>query len=1108
MKKLLIANRGEIAVRISSSAADAGIATVSVYPKDDVSSMHVRITDESVMLPGSGSRAYLDVDALISAARQVDADAIHPGYGFLSESSDFAQRCEDAGIIFVGPIPEQLSQFGDKAHARKIAEACDVAIVPGTKGDTSLEDVVHFWNTNTQGGVVIKAISGGGGRGVRIVEQRDDLEQSYARCRSEAEKAFGVDSVYVETLIPEARHIEVQIVGDGQGGVRHLWDRDCSLQRNNQKVIEIAPASMIPMETRERLFQHSIDMAKSANYRGLATFEYLVETADPSRFYFIEANARLQVEHTVTEVVTDLDLVSLQLAIAGGACIEDLELPEVIEPRGVACQARINLETPTSSGLFKPTQGLIQVYEPPGGPGIRVDGYGYAGYETSGRYDSLLSKLIVYSASSDVSSCINKTIRALTRFRIEGVESNLVFLRALLADKTVQEGQFHTRYIDQALPNLLDLMASIAGTKDAAANDPLAVLNQSQRQAPDRSGKTILAERVEVPWGGIGVFAPLQGTVVEILVDNGAKVHEGQDLIVIEAMKMEHVVIAEAAGLVRIPSIAEGTMVEKGAMLMTIEPQDVARAFLEEQVEQDLDEIRSDLAEVYMRQGFKLDENRPEAVAKRHTQGHRTVRENLEDLCDPGTFVEYGSLVIAAQRNRRSVDDLMRNTPADGMVAGIGSVNQALFPDQNTQCMILAYDYMVLAGTQGSQNHRKKDRMFELAVKLRIPILLIAEGGGGRPGDTDSPGHSGLDWPAFKLYGALSGLVPRIAIANGRCFAGNAVLLGSSDLIIATEGSNIGIGGPAMIEGGGLGVYAPEDVGPMDVQVPNGVVDIAVKDEAEAVSVARQLLSYFQGVRQDWSAKDQRRLRYVVPENRLRVYDMRDVIDLLADDGSVLELRPNFGRSIITCFGRIEGRPVGIYANNPAHLSGAIDSDSADKAARFIQLCDAFDIPLISLVDCPGIMVGPEVEKTALVRHASRLFVVGTNISVPLMSIIVRKGYGLGAVSMTGGDFRGSAFTISWPTGEIGPMGLEGSVKLGFRKELEAIDDPEARHEDFQKRVDEMYRRSHAVNVATYFEIDEVIDPEDTRRWIMACLKSVSLELTKEGKKKPFVDTW
>jgi len=442
------------------------------------------------------------------------------------------------------------------------------------------------------------------------------------------------------------------------------------------------------------------------------------------------------------------------------------------------------------------------------------------------------------------------------------------------------------------------------------------------------------------------------------------------------------------------------------------------------------------------------------------------------------------------------------------MIAGVGSVNGELFDDEQARCAILSYDYTVLAGTQGGQNHRKKDRLFDIAEQWRLPVVFFTEGGGGRPGDTDGIGGAGLDCWAFNYWGKLSGLVPMVGINSGRCFAGNAALLGCCDVVIATENSNIGMGGPAMIEGGGLGVFRPEEVGPMDVQVGNGVVDIAVKDEEEAVNVAKQYLSYFQGPIKDWTCADQRLLRTIIPENRLRMYDVRAVIETLADDGSVLELRRDFGLGMVTAFARIEGRPVGIIANNPSHLAGAIDSPGADKATRFMTLCDAFDIPLVFLCDTPGIMVGPEVEKTALVRHAARMFVNSASITVPMMTIVLRKGYGLGAQAMAGGSFKAPFFTIAWPTGEFGGMGLEGAVKLGYRKELAALEDPEERTALYEKMVNRMYEHGKAISTASYFEIDDVIDPKESRFWISRALRSVPTPPKREGKKRPCIDTW
>jgi acetyl-CoA carboxylase carboxyltransferase component len=521
-----------------------------------------------------------------------------------------------------------------------------------------------------------------------------------------------------------------------------------------------------------------------------------------------------------------------------------------------------------------------------------------------------------------------------------------------------------------------------------------------------------------------------------------------------------------------------------------------------------IDDVRPELAELQKRKALTQDEARPDAVAKRRASGHRTARENVADLCDEGSFVEYGGLAIAAQRSRRSLDELIARTPADGLVGGIGRVNGDLFGDDRARCAVASYDYMVLAGTQGQMNHRKKDRLFELAARLRLPLVLFAEGGGGRPGDVDAPIVAGLDCMAFALFAELSGLVPLVGVVSGFCFAGNAALLGCCDVIIATEDSSIGMGGPAMIEGGGLGTHAPETIGPISVQQPNGVVDVVVPDEAAAVRVAKKYLSYFQGPVTGWTSPDQMLLRDVVPEHRRTAYDTRRVIELLADADSVLELRPKFGRPIITALARIEGRPIGVIANDPRHLGGAIDSDGADKAARFMQLCDAHDLPLLFLCDTPGFMVGPEAERTAQVRHFARMFVTGASLTVPFFTIVLRKGYGLGAQAMAGGSFHRPLFTVAWPTGEFGGMNLEGAVRLGFRRELDAIEDDARRRIAYENMVSAAYEHGKALNMASYFEIDDVIDPADSRALIVNSLRSAPPAPPRLGKKRPNVDAW
>ncbi|HXC55828.1 MAG TPA: carboxyl transferase domain-containing protein [Rhizomicrobium sp.] len=1087
---ILIANRGEIAVRIARAAADLGIRTVAVYSGDDAASLHVRSADSAQALGADGPAAYLDIARVIAAAKSSHCEAVHPGYGFLSENALFAEACEKVGLTFIGPSPKVLAIFGDKARARDLAGKFGVPVLAGTPGPATLEQTRAFFR-KTGGAIIIKAIAGGGGRGMRIVTSEDEIESAYARCQSEALAGFGNAAVYAEALMPGARHVEVQVAGDGKSA-SHVWERDCTLQRRHQKIVEIAPAPGLDPDLGKQLRDAAVWLADDVNLKGLATFEFLVDPNPPrhgSAFAFIEANPRLQVEHTVTEEVTGIDLVGVQIELARGRSLREIGLhqDEVPPPRGTAVQLRINMEKIAADGTIKPSGGTLTRFVPPSGPGVRVDTFGYEGYKTNPAFDPLLAKLIVHGP--DYGAALARARRALSEFVIEGVATNIAFLHELISREDVAAGHTHTRYVEE---HTADLVAAAANWRPAA---PMA----STAAAP-------VAAAAAAPAGTVAVAAPMQGKIVSIDVAPGDAVRRGAAIAVLESMKMEHLVAAAVSGRVHSLAHAPGTVLFEGDALLFLTPEEVGGAEEAAAVARDPDVIRPDLAESNARHAFSLDENRPDAVARRRKTGQRTARENLAQLCDKDSFIEYGALAFAAQRRRRSLDDLIKNTPGDGIITGIGTVNAAEFGEAKARCAIMAYDYTVLAGTQGSMNHQKKDRLLKVAEEWKLPIICFAEGGGGRPGDTDYPGVAGLDTPTFRHYAKLSGLMPRIGINSGRCFAGNAALLGTSDVIIATANSNIGMGGPAMIEGGGLGVYRPEDVGPMSVQVPNGVVDIAVADEIEAIAVAKKYLAYFQGPLTNWDAANQKELRHLIPENRLRVYESRKVIAALADTGSVLELRPDFAPGMLTALIRIEGAPFGLIANNPMHLAGAIDGPCADKAARFLQLCDAFGLPIVSLCDTPGFMVGPEHEKTALVRHVSRMFVVGGSLSVPIFTVVLRKGYGLGAQAMAGGSFHAPFFIVSWPTGEFGGMGLEGAARLGYRKELEAEPTPEAKEELFKKLVAQSYARGKAINMAAYLEIDDVIDPADTRRWILRGYRS--LPPHDASKRRAFLDTW
>jgi len=1015
-KTVLIANRGEIALRIIRTATELGFSTVAVSAEDDADSPHVAAADLTVVLPGTGPAAYLDVAAVLAAAAKSGADLIHPGYGFLSENAEFARAAAAAGRVVVGPGPEVLAVFGDKSTARRAAVKAGLPVPAATEGASTVEQIREFLGAHP-GGIMLKALAGGGGRGIRTVRDAGQIEDAYRWCAAEARLGFGAAEVFAEEIIDAARHIEVQVAADGVRAVA-VGDRDCSIQRRYQKLIEIAPAPGISSELRGALYDAAVRLCADVGYRGLATVEFLVV---PGRFVFLEVNPRIQVEHTVTEAVTGLDLVAVQLQIAEGAALGDMALST--ETRGIAVQCRVNTES----------TGTVSAFTPPSGPGVRVDTYARPGLRIGARYDPLLAKVITHVHGDSLAAALHKARTALEEFTITGIGTNIRLLQAILAHDDLASGSVTTGWLDRQLPTLVgDLTPDIEEY---------------------RPGEQLLR-------------APMAGTIVEA----------GPGGVVLEAMKMQHVLAAPAG------TRTLRTLVDPGQVVNAREPVLVFVASDEQSAEgadagPALDSPRADLDEVADRHRLTRDEGRPEVVAKRHGLGRRTARENIADLVDADSFVEYGALAVAAQRSRRSDEDLIVNTPADGLVAGLATIDAV-------PVAVASYDYTVLAGTQGMRNHVKTDRLFELAARRKLPVVLFAEGGGGRPGDTDVAGMAGLDLMTFRSLAALNGRVPLVAIVSGRCFAGNAALAGACDVIIATPDANIGMGGPAMIEGGGLGVFAPEEIGPIGVQRSNGVVGLAAADEADAVALAKRYLSYFHHTATDWLEPDPRLVRHVVPQNRLRAYDVRQAIEAIVDVDSVLEMRPDYGVGIVTALARVHGVAYGLLANNSHHLGGAIDAEAADKAADHLTLCESFRLPVLTLCDTPGFMVGPDAERDATVRRFARMFIAGARLTVPMGMIVLRKGYGLGAMAMAGGSFHAPQFTVAWPTGEIGGMGLEGAVRLGFRKELAEIADPQQRQKLFDDLVAAAYRRGRALSAAMTFELDDVIDPADTRAWI------------------------
>jgi acetyl/propionyl-CoA carboxylase alpha subunit/acetyl-CoA carboxylase carboxyltransferase component len=1092
-ERTLVANRGEIAIRICRGVRAAGYDPVVIYSLDDVGSLHASATENRHALPGTGPAAYLDIDQVVDAAVTTGCAYVHPGYGFLSENADFARACEAAGLTFIGPSPSVLELFGDKAAARDLAEKSGVPVVPGRVVD-SPADVVTFMKDAPGAPALIKAIAGGGGRGIRLVKSVDQVESAFRMCREEALVAFGTGELYVERYLPHARHIEVQVVADRHDAVIHLWDRDCSIQRNNQKLVEIAPARSVAQAIRQAIWGHSIALAKAAGYAGVGTFEFLVWEVDGREDYaFIEANARLQVEHTVTEMVTGVDLVRTQMQIAAGRPLSSMAAWAAAagEPSGDAVQLRVNAETLIATGEVSASQGRIQTYFLPSGPGVRVDGYGYAGYELNPRFDSLLTKIIAHSPHGGVRSAFDLARHALRETRIDGVRTNLDVLWAILTHFLSESDHLTTRFIDENRTQLLELAASYESLS------PTSAINATG--APDAGEEVEDSERIQ--W----MRASTGGVVVGLAVSEGDSVTTGAELATVEAMKMEHAIVATAPGTITGIRIDEGTSVTEGQALIAIAISSVDEEPAGGRPPVDLDEIRPDLAAVLDRRSRTLDEHRSDVAARRHAAGRLTAREIVSHLCDPGSLHEYGSLVLAARRRTTDVDDLLTESPADGIITGTAHINGDQFGQQAGRAVVAVSDYTVYAGTQGIMQHDKLNRMIAVAGRTRSPMVLWAEGAGGRGSDTDSLTHTPN---TFHDFARLSGRVPLVGVVGGRCFAGNAVLLGCCDVVIATKNSSIGLGGPVMIEGGGLGQVAPDEVGPAVSGFASGVVDILEDDDLAAVAMARKYLSYFQGSLDTWTAEDQRLLRHVVPRHRKTSYDIRDVIKLLADKGTFLELRGGFGRAMVTGLVRIEGVPFGVIANNPKVSGGAIDSDAADKASRLMQLCDAHGLPILSLCDTPGNMIGPTAEATGLVRHCSRPFVVGSNLTVPIFAVLVRKAYGLGRQSMLGGSMRAPQFTVAWPGAEYGSMGLEGQVKAGRKRELEALEDRQQRERRFQEMVDELFDKARAINAAAAFSVDEVLDPADTREWLTAGIRSLDPATLAKRERRSHVDTW
>ncbi|GGU14890.1 carboxyl transferase domain-containing protein [Nocardioides albus] len=1056
MSKILVANRGEIAVRIIRALHELGLEAVAVYPADDAGSLHVRRADESVQLPGTGAAAYLHVEAIVAAAREVGAEALHPGYGFLSENAELARACAKEGIRFIGPSPEVLELFGDKARAREFAVANGVPVTPGTSGGTSLEEMQAF--AVEHGGVMIKALAGGGGRGMRAVPEptAELVADAYERCASEAQSAFGNDDLYVERLLPHARHIEVQIVADGQGGVQHLWERDCSIQRRHQKLIEVAPATALAAGLRERILAAAVTLARSAGYRGIGTFEFLVP-ADGSEVWFMEANPRLQVEHTVTEEVTGVDLVKTQVAIDSGRSLADLGLTEPPAVRGVAIQSRVNAETLDVSGEPHPGVGTVTGFTPPTGPGVRVDTCAYPGYTVSPRYDSLLAKVIVHA--DDLSTAVARSTAALAELEVEGVPTNAALLHGLMTQPDFTAGGWDTGYLTARLDDLLD-----------------------HRLVPRSCAPVAAAgsRRVEVPADATAVRAPMAGVIVAFTAVPGDVVRAGAPMLVLEAMKMEHVVRADHDLRLTQTLVELGDLVDAAAPLMIGEAVDaddtgVTNGHVVEDVDEE--DWSPEVAELARRKEWAQQMGGPEKVSRVHAAGRMDVRSRVEAFADAGSFREIGVLTGFATRDEWG--EATSVTPAN-FVAGEVRVD-------GRKVLVGADDFSVRGGSGDMAVHEKQIFWERYAGEMRLPMVRLLDGqsGGGSVKMAQESGYTYVPVnPAWDSVVDNLSVVPVVAAGLGPTVGLGAARLVMSHLAVLVEGvGQLFTAGPPVVKGGTGEDLTKEELGGAEIHRGTGSVERFARDEAEAFDIVRRFLSYLPSSvydlppvvpSSDPTTRRDELLLSAVPRNKRRPYEIEPIMEAVFDSGSVFTYA-EYGDGTVTALARLDGHPVGVIAADP--MQGATMSvEGALAMTRLVDLCETFHLPLVSLTDQAGMTIGSVAERRATIRHGARAISAVYQTRVPQGEIIMRRVYGVGGAGIINRHRANRSW--AWPSGDWGSLPVQGGIEAAFRAQIEAADDPEAEKDRLTTQLTAV---TSPFRTAERFGVQDLIDPRDSR---------------------------
>ena len=1112
-ERVFISNRGEIASRIARAASALGMESVSIYAPVDSLSLHTRTSTASQEI-GEASQdpieAYLDVEALVTLAKDANCDCVHPGYGFLSENSQFAESLEEAGIQFVGPSASALALFGDKVRARELAQSLGIPVVAGSQ--KPLVDAADAESLGGQIGypIMLKAAAGGGGRGMRVVETPDEMAAAFERCQSEAAGAFGNGAIFAERLVRRPRHIEVQILADQQGNIVHLHERDCSVQLRNQKVLEIAPSMGLDESLRQRLLADAVKLCQGAEYVNAGTVEFLVEP-ETGDYYFIECNPRIQVEHTVTEQITGIDLVEAQFRIAAGESLESMGIvnqESIPEPRGYSVQARVVVQ-----GI-----GTLSAYKEPSGPGVRVDGNGYVGYTPPPQFDPLLAKVIGSSSSmGNLASAVERTLGALSEFHIGGVPTNLAQLRSILLHPSVRGGDARTTLLSEDLNEFV--VPPVEG--------PLALLEQQStvmgggmnsaigsRATAMSSKSDALMPELEIEAGQQGVEVPMAGTIVDFSIREGDQVTGGDTLLVVSAMKMESQVLAPCTGtVVRVQALNSGDSIQAGQIFLVISPDEASDQGEIKYGAQSWAPLLEEVAELEALAKARLaPESEDPGVVRQRSRGKLTCRERVELLLDDGTFHEVGSVAGFASYNEDGGIEAF--TPANS-IGGWGDI------DGRTS-IVCADDFTSRGGHADGAIGAKSGYLDRLSIQMRIPSIRMLDGssGGGSVAAMVPAQKKDGESNAKESSGAIKAGRPRVSGGGGSVLPGHlgsnmyAEQIATVPVVNMLLGSVVGIGAAKAVLGhfsvmvrdvSQLFVAGPpvvahamgyditkEDLGGWHIHCCNGSVDNLAESEEEAVSLTKQFLSYLPAnvyeappivPSNDSPDRREEELFTLIPRKRTTTFDMRKAIRLMADKDSFFEIGPYWATDQITGFVRFKGHPVGVIASDSQHRNGgALTADGCDKLIRHLDLCDLFHIPVLNLIDNPGFAVGLEHEIAGTIRKGGEWMIAFAQCTMPIFTVVMRRSFGV-AGNNYATPRSAPSMRVAWPAADVGGIPPEGGIEAAYKRQLAEAEDPVALRAELEARIESV---RGPVGPLNKFQIEEMIDPRDTRKHICA----------------------